>query len=195
MLIQVTGGAVASGPNQRFNPDPQAEAFVVTAAANRAPSASRASSSRVIARACAVWDGNPEVLELDPDKPRPAEPDCITGGLERSTPTGVLGYEFGDYEIWPSSLTVTPAPLPVAVLAARWRTSSPPATLNLFRLFDDVDDPGTEDDGQVVSSAEYARRLTKFSLYIRTVMDSPDILAVSEVESQSSPPGRWRTRS
>jgi len=67
--------------------------------------------------------------------------------------------------------------------------------LNLFRLFDDFDDPPkpVQDpdtlifypptDDIVFSTAEYARRLTKLSAYIRTVLDAPDILAVSEAES------------
>jgi hypothetical protein len=53
-------------------------------------------------------------------------------------------------------------------------------SLNVFRLFDDVDDPGI--DEQVVSTAEYQRRLEKFSRYVRQVLASPDILAVEEAE-------------
>jgi hypothetical protein len=56
-------------------------------------------------------------------------------------------------------------------------------SLNFFRLFDDVDDPGTEDDGQVATTMEYQTRLGKFSEYVRDVLDSPDVLAVQEVES------------
>jgi len=57
-------------------------------------------------------------------------------------------------------------------------------TLNLFRLFDDVDDPPDGDrNDAVVSEAEYLRRLAKFSAYIREVLEAPDILAVQEVES------------
>jgi hypothetical protein len=67
--------------------------------------------------------------------------------------------------------------------------------LNLFRLFDDIDDapievrdPETDElltvtDDTVVDTAEYVRRLAKFSAYIRNVLDAPDVLAVSEVES------------
>ena len=62
-------------------------------------------------------------------------------------------------------------------------------SLNLFRLFDDVDDPdGTSASGQptgeaVVSSAEYQRRLSKFARYIAEVMKTPDVIGVQEVES------------
>ena len=62
-------------------------------------------------------------------------------------------------------------------------------TLNLFRLFDDVDDPrsyaadGRErDDFFVASPAEYQRRLDKLSAHIVDVLDAPDILAVQEAE-------------
>jgi hypothetical protein len=49
-------------------------------------------------------------------------------------------------------------------------------SLNLYRLFDAVDDGGET----VVSAAEYARRLNKFSLYIRTVLNSPDFLRLKK---------------
>jgi endonuclease/exonuclease/phosphatase family metal-dependent hydrolase len=89
---------------------------------------------------------------------------------------------------------VIPAALPQPV-RAREVGEMTVGALNLFRLFDDVDDPDIDvidpNSGSVlrttgeatVSPAEYARRLTKFSTYIRMVLDSPDVLAVSEVES------------
>ena len=102
--------------------------------------------------------------------------------------TGAIGFEFGGYELWPSELTVTPAPLPVAV-RSREVAEMTVGALNLFRLFDDIDDapievrdPDTdellritnEDPDEVIDPAEYAIRLTKFSAYIRNVLDSPD---------------------
>ena len=61
-------------------------------------------------------------------------------------------------------------------------------TLNLFRLFDDVDDPadtnffGETRDDAVVSALEYATRKAKFVQYILEVLDAPDVLAVQEAE-------------
>jgi hypothetical protein len=95
---------------------------------------------------------------------------------------GVLGFEFGGYELWPTSYSAVEPDLPRPV-RERAALEYTVGALNMFRLFDDVDDPGSEDNGQVVSAAEYASRLGKLSLYVREVLRAPDVLAVSEVES------------
>lgn len=53
------------------------------------------------------------------------------------------------------------------------------ATQNLFHLFDDVDDGGTE----VVTPRRYRQRLEKLSLQVVDVLRSPDVLAVQEAEN------------
>jgi predicted extracellular nuclease len=184
MLVQITGGRV-TGPNQHFGTDPVAEVFI-TAAPDRAlrePGIEYPGLTGL-----PVWDGNPEVFELDPDK-LGLPNQTIPAGSTFSA-TGGLGYEFGGYELWPSELTVDPAPLPVPV-RAKATGELAVGTLNMYRFFDDVDDPAEigdfgqtrdEDANEVVSTAEYQRRLAKFSAYIRTVLGAPDILAVEEVE-------------
>jgi len=188
MLVQITGGTV-TGPNQRFGTDPVAEVHITAAGARtyREPGIEFPGLAGY-----PEWDGNPEVFELDPDKL--GLPNQIIPAGSSFDAIGAIGYEFGGYELWPSELTVTPAPLPVAV-RSREVAEMTVGALNLFRLFDDIDDapidvidPETNEvlrttDDAVLDTTEYARRLTKFSMYIRTVMDSPDVLAVSEVES------------
>lgn len=126
-----------------------------------------------------VWDGNPEVMEID----------HAGGGLptfeafsDRSiSAEGVLSYEFGAYSIQPTSYTVDQTiepPTPVGAPAAYEFTV---ATQNLFWFFDDVDDPGINEP--VLTPQEFQDRLTKISLWIRTVLGAPDILAVQEVEN------------
>jgi hypothetical protein len=173
MLIQITGGTV-TGPNQSFGSDPIAEVHVTAAGSRtfREPGIEFPGLAGF-----PEWDTNPEVFELDPDKL--GLPNEIIPAGSSFDAVGALGFEFSGYELWPSSLTVTPAPLPVAV-RDRDVAEMTVGALNLFRLFNDVDDGQGE---SVVSSVEYARRLAKFSEYIREVMDAPDILAVSEVES------------
>ncbi len=60
-------------------------------------------------------------------------------------------------------------------------------TLTIRQYQESIPDTGIEygdpTDDTVIATDEYMRRLTKFSGYIRTVLMSPDILAVSEVES------------
>jgi len=139
------------------------------------------------------WDGNPEVFEMDADELGLAF-DAIPAGSHFNA-TGVLAYSFGDYELWPTSLDLIPAALPQAV-RTREVAEMTVGALNLFRLFDDTDDEDIDvidpETGQVirttneavVGTEEYRRRLGKFSIYIREVLGAPDILAVSEVESQ-----------
>jgi hypothetical protein len=171
MLVEVESGTV-NGPSQAFGTDPIAEAHV-TARAGRAfrepgivfpglPS-------------LPVFDGNPEVFELDPD--RLGLPNlALTAGSTWSA-RGVLGFEFGGYELWPTELEVTPRSLPVPV-RAREAGEMTVASLNLFRLFDDQPDGNEE----VVSSAEYQRRLAKLAAQVREVLGAPDVIAVQEAE-------------
>ncbi len=173
MRVQVTGGTVTSG-NQHFGSDPIAEAFVVAGPNRpfREPGIEYPGLPGL-----PVWDGNPEIFELDPD--RLGLPNQVLTGGSTFDATGVLGYEFGGYEIWPTVLDVTEAPLPRAV-PARGTGEMTVGSLNLFRLFDDVDDPGNNET--IVSTAEYQRRLHKLALYIDGVLDAPDVLAVEEAE-------------
>lgn len=175
MRIQINGGAVTES-NQAFGTDPIAEVFITAAPTRtfREPGIAFPGLPGL-----PVWDGNPEVFELDPDRLGLSNQIIPAGSSFNAV--GVLGYEFNGYEFWPTQFSFEPAALPVAV-RARNSDEVTIGTLNLFRLFDNVDDPGPQDNGAVVSAAEYARRLAKFSLYIRNVLDAPDILAVQEVE-------------
>jgi hypothetical protein len=175
MLIQINGGAV-TGPHQSFGTDPIAEIYIV-AGSNRAFREPGITFPGL--PSLPVWDGNPEVFELDPD--RLGLTNQIIPAGSSFDAVGVLGFEFNDYEFWPAQFSFTPATLPRAV-RARNSDEVTIGTLNLLRLFDNLNDPGTQDDGAVVSAAEYARRLAKFSLYIRNVLGAPDILAVEEAE-------------
>ena len=163
MLVEIVDGTVV-GPNQRFGPDPIAEVFITAVSARtfREPGIEFPGVAGY-----PVWDGNPEIFELDPDK-LGLDNQIIPAGSSFSA-TGVMGFEFGGYELWPSELSVVPAPLPVAV-RPRDPGEMTVGSLNLFRLFDD-------------SEAEYLRRRAKFTGYILEVLDAPDILAVQEAEN------------
>jgi len=188
MLIEITNGTVTAS-NQRFNVDTTAEVYITAASERtfREPGIELPGIPGYL-----VWDGNPEVFELDPNRLGLAN--AVIPAGSHFDATGVLGFEFGGYELWPTTLDALPAPLPVAV-RAREINEITVGALNLFRLFDDVDDPDIDvidpDTGSVirttgetvVSAAEYQRRLDKLSVYIRDVLGAPDVLAVSEVES------------
>ncbi len=173
MLIEIQDGTVG-GANQRFGTDPIAEIFVV-AGADR-PFREPGVEFPGLAPPIPVWDGNPEVFELDPD--RLGLPNQLIPAGSSFSATGALGFEFNGYELWPTALSVTPATLPVAV-RPRNPNEMTVGSLNMFRFYDAIDDPG---DDTVVSAAEYARRRAKFARYILDVLGAPDVLAVQEVE-------------
>ena len=183
MLVQITDGVVG-GPNQRFNPDPIAEVFI-TATGERAFREPGVQFPGLGIPGIATWDGNPEVFELDPDKL--GLPNAIIPAGSTFNAIGVIGFEFGGYELWPTELNVTPAALPRAV-RDRERAELTIGSLNMFRFFDDIDDDPDlrsdllERDDTVVSAAEYERRKAKLAAYVLEILKAPDVLAVQEVE-------------
>jgi predicted extracellular nuclease len=183
MLVQIVEGTV-TGPNQRFGTDPIAEVYI-TAAPARTFREPGVEFPGLAMPPIPTWDGNPEVFELDLDKL--LLPNMIIPAGSSFSATGVLGFEFGGYELWPTQITINAAPLPVPV-SPRQPLEFTVGSLNMFRFFDDVDDdPTTDANGQirndfVVSTAEYLRRRDKFVSYILDVLDAPDILAVQEAE-------------
>ncbi len=132
-----------------------------------------------------VFDGNPELLEMDVDAlGLDLVANSYAAGSEVAI-TGVFGFDFGEYEIWPSVINViNENTIPGAV-----RDAMPDevtiGSANLFRLFNDIDDPGPEDDGQVADPLEYADRLTKLARYFVDDMKAPTIIALQEIENNS----------
>ncbi len=128
-----------------------------------------------------VWDGNPEIFEIDPNALGGANESLFAG--QSISATGPLGFSFGDYQVWPTTLSLGPVPDLLTKVRSREDAEITVAALNMFRLFDSVDDPGVDD--AVIDPAEYAIRLSKISRFVLGVMDAPEIVAVSEVESLS----------
>ncbi len=124
-----------------------------------------------------VWDGNPEGFELDPD--RLGLPNRLLFGGTRLSAQGVIGFEFGDWELWPSALDVEERLLPKPV-SRYGRLTITVGSANLERLFDDIDDP---EDDPVPSPEDYLARLQKIARYVISSLRSPHILAVQEVEN------------
>jgi len=129
-----------------------------------------------------VWDGNPEIFEVDPDALGLANAVLFAG--QKIEATGPLGFSFGDYQIWPTSIHIESPPHHlIDKVHSENEADMSVGFLNMFRLFDNIDDPLVDDP--TISATEYATRLTKISRFILDVMAAPDILAVSEVESLS----------
>ena len=181
MYIEIVDGVV-TGPNQRFSTDTIAEVHI-TAAPLRTFREPGILFPGIVG--LPVWDGNPEVFELDPDKL--GLPNQIIPAGSSFSARGALGFEFGGYELWPNELTYVPAEIPRPV-RDREAGEFTVGSLNMFRFFDDIDDPPSENaqgqirDDFVVSTAEYVRRKAKLADHILNVLDAPDVLAAQEVE-------------
>jgi len=169
MLVRITGGTT-SAPSDQFGD------FAVVAGSER-PFREPGILTPGLP-GLPVWDGNPEIFEIDPDGL--GQPDFDVAAGSAVSAEGPLTFAFGDYQIWPSEVTVSGSieVIPVrAPLAGEFTVGSQ----NMLRLFDTVNDPNTSDD--VPSAAALALRLGKLSLQVRVALGAPDILAVQEVEN------------
>ncbi|HPK71533.1 MAG TPA: lamin tail domain-containing protein [Vicinamibacterales bacterium] len=126
-----------------------------------------------------VWDGNPEIFEINPDGAGLANV-SVPAGSVIEVAEGPLTYAFSSYQIWPTTFAYTAPALPRPVRARRAGEMTV-ATQNLLHFFDADTTNGPDDDP--VSPAEYQARLAKASLYIRTVLGAPDVLCVQEAEN------------
>ncbi|MGJ8663183.1 MAG: lamin tail domain-containing protein [Marinicella sp.] len=129
------------------------------------------------------FDGNPELIEMSVDAlTLPLQP--LAAGSEIAL-EGVISFGFNDYELQPSLLTM----INENVLPGAVRDANPDevtlASANLFRLFNDVDDPGEADDDQIADPAEYNSRLLKLAKYFIEDMKAPMIIALQEIENTS----------
>lgn len=195
MRVALADGVVTA-PNQRFASDPIAE-VVIQAGVNRGlrEAGLETPGYAGIPATIPIWDLNPDTFELDPDKL--GAPNRILTGGTRFAAEGVIGYDFGDFEIWPTSLTIlqdAPMPRPVSAPAPANLTIG---SLNMLRFFDTTlannqastncfgnqTCTNASDCNEVSEEGEYARRMAKFSSYIRTVLRAPDVVAVQEVEN------------
>ena len=116
MRIQIATGTVSS-PSQRFGGDPLAEMYIT-------PTSLRAFREKGVEYpgltsepAIPVWDGNPELFEIDPDRLGLDNVSWVPGTTFSGT--GVLGYEFGGYELWPTELTALNVVRPCRTRCAR----------------------------------------------------------------------------
>lgn len=129
-----------------------------------------------------IFDGNPEILEMDIDSlTLPLV--SYAGGSEVSI-KGIFGFEFDEYEIWPSEIIMINENVVPGAVRDSSATEATVASANLFRFFDDVDDPTTDtDDDTILTPQEYQLRLTKLSKYFREDLKSPMIIGLQEIEN------------
>jgi uncharacterized repeat protein (TIGR01451 family) len=168
MRVNVATGT-AVGPTQWFSTDPTAEFFAVAGTSPR-PFREVGAKYPGLGGTIPVWDGNPEVFEVDPDRlGATTDPDIVRVGSTFSA-SGVLAYSYEGWVLWATAFTSTdptfdeirpvrePSPLEFTV-----------GSYNLLNLNS--------------TTGDYAQRCVKHSMYIRDVLHAPDVLGVAEVEN------------
>lgn len=130
-----------------------------------------------------IFDHNFERIRVESSEQLGAQPIDVTSGAEIKNLTGVIDYGYRAYSIVVDadnkpliSGLVKSTPLP----APNDRQFSIAAT-NLERFFDDEDDPAIKEP--IITSEGFERRMKKVSLAVRTIMQTPDVVAVVEMES------------
>ncbi len=158
MLVQVTDGIV-SGASNRYGD-------FMAVAPGRARALREAGIEYPGLTGIPVWDGNPELFELDPNALGLPMVEMSAG--DTFTAEGPLGFVFGDYQIQPKSLSVSNT-FTYRAVRDRLPGEFTLATLNTEFL------RNTETD-----------RLKKFSKLVLDVLKAPDILAIEEVQDQAT---------
>ncbi len=124
------------------------------------------------------FDGNPERLRVDTDGLAGVAPLDVASGATLQDVVGPLDYGFRTYTLLPESRPVAtgaPAARAVPVPSPDELTVG---SLNLQRFFDAEDDG----EGTTLTPTAFSARLAKASLAIRTLLRTPDVLALVEVE-------------
>jgi hypothetical protein len=129
------------------------------------------------------WNGAPQKIRVDTRSQSTSSPLDLTSGAVVSNLTGPLDFADHAYMIVTDTTptivqgNVNATPVPVPDLSTEFTVGA----FNMERFYDTVDDPGVSD--VVLTSTAFNNRLNKASLAIRHVMNSPDVLAVEEMDN------------
>ncbi len=185
MRILVLNGIVDRA-NQSFKNDPYAEVFVSANGTRSLRSQGVPFGTLPSDIHSGVWDGNPEVFEMDADALGAVPVGTAINGGARFVAFGVMSYSYGDYDFQPTWLRViapNPMPRPVRVLPGNHQLRV--GNLNMLRLCD-TDGGNTRfecGDGGLPTEAELQLKLQRLSAYIGGVLKLPDVLGAEEVEN------------
>lgn len=189
MRVSIPGGAVTVA-NQRRDSKRYAEVWI-------SPYGERGLREKGVrfgtsplpstAGAAGVWDGNPEILEMDADFMLPALTNAELAGGTRFSAVGVIGFDFGDYEFWPTALDIVDGSntvvRPVPAAASDELTLG---SFNAFRLCDEFANTTSRcsaNDAMELDAARVAHEIGQISAYLREVLGSPDVIGLQEVEN------------
>ena len=185
MRVQIDNGIVARA-NPYFSSDNYAQIFVSASGTRslRTPGTLYPLVPGVDNPDAGQFGGNPHIFELDADALGAVPPNtAITGGT-RFSATGVVAYNFGDYEVWPTSFTVIDANVLPDAVDPGFPEELRIGSFNVLRLCDTVANTtfACGDNGEP-DAAELALKVARLSDYVGNVLLLPDVLGVVEVEN------------
>jgi uncharacterized protein len=129
------------------------------------------------------FDTNPELIRVDTaslsgstvlDVTSGATATSLTGPLDFSSRFYTLLNEPGSGAAATGNVSATPVPVPAV-------NELTLANFNMERFFDTINDPATSD--VALTATAFANRLNKASLAVRTVLNTPDVVGVEEMEN------------
>ena len=129
--------AVASGPTDRFGDTPVVATGV---RAYREPGILYPGMPGL-----PVWDGNPEIFEINHDQAG-LGPMAVPAGAAIAFAEGPLGFDFGDYQIWPTTISIPDLDAEVRPVREREPFELTVGSQNMLRLFDTTNDLDCDDD-------------------------------------------------
>lgn len=190
MRVHIANGMVNTG-NQRFG-SPATETYAeVFATANgrrgvREPGLLYPLVPTAGNMAAGQWDGNFDMFEIDADYFGAVPQDTpITGGT-RFTATGVMGYDFGDYELWATEFNVVAAaPVPRPVRDSKGSSDLRIGSFNMLRFCDTTNNGSGSDPclAPTPTADGFTYKVARLSKYINEVLKAPDVLGAVEVEN------------
>lgn len=111
-----------------------------------------------------VWDGNPEVFDIDPNGLGVLANAAVNAGTPVTSAEGCLTFSFGDYVLLPTAYVFGAEPTIQEAVRATVAGEMTIASFNVERIAD------TD-----------ASRIEKASIYIREVLGTPNVVAIQEV--------------
>ncbi len=186
MRVQIDNGIVARA-NPYFSSDNYAQIFASASGTRslRTPGLLYPLVPGIDNPNAEQFNGNPHIFELDADALGAVAPNTAITGGSRFTATGVVAYNFGDYEVWPTAFTVTeanviPRPVKTGQLGAELRIGS----FNMLRFCDTVANTTfTCGNGGEPNQTAFDLKVARLSDYVGNVLKLPDVLGVIEVEN------------
>ncbi len=170
MRVHVPAGAVVQG-NQRYAADLFGEAFVTASGERARREKGLLPNATPPVAGLPVWDGNPEVFELDADGAGAVPTGTPLFGGDLFEATGVIAYQFGNYALRPTELTVVEAEIPRPVPESSGDAELRVGSLNTLNLCQGGCDPV---------------KLARIADYIGTVLGNPDVIGLQEVVGAGS---------